>query len=250
MSVELFAAMAGTVFFAAIVQGVTGLGFALISVAIIALLVGPKLAVIFITAATAFLALQQVVHFLPHRSVLPRIAPVAVGALIGAVIGTQLLVVLPAALLSLALGGLTAWYVASSFWREALLISEHHERKAAPWVGLAAGISNGGLGASGPILASYLNSLGLRPAEFMLSIASIFCVLAASRAAMLAALSQFTLHNLIISLALCIPALAGQRLGHFVHGQISALVFRRVTLIVLGVAAASLLGRGIALTAQ
>lgn len=77
------------VFIGAVVNGVVGLGFALVTAAGLATVLDPKSAVILLSVITPVLSLQQVLRHRAYRGVLPRIVPLFLGAITGVAIGTQ-----------------------------------------------------------------------------------------------------------------------------------------------------------------
>jgi uncharacterized membrane protein YfcA len=111
--------------------------------------------------------------------------------------------------------------------------------------GLVSGITNSALGASGPIIGSYLIAIGLRGREFAFGISLVFFTQGLLRGAFFAVLGQYTLPLLITGLLLIVPAMLGQRVGLVFQGRINAAMFRRVILIVLLISSVNMLWTGI-----
>jgi uncharacterized membrane protein YfcA len=126
-----------------------------------------------------------------------------------------------------------------------MLVTPRAERRIAPAVGALAGVSNGALGASGPILGSYLLALGLTGRHFVFAISLTFAVMSAIRVGTLAVLGAYTLTVVLVGLGLALPAWIGQRLGFWLQGRLSPQAFQRVILVALLAASANLLYRGI-----
>lgn len=242
---DMLGPLAAVVFVAAVVNGTAGLGFAVVTGTAVALLFDPKLAVILLSLVTPMLAAQHLYRTRAHAHVLRRIGWVLGGGVGGVLLGTQLLVLVPSFVLSLALGLFTAWYVAGSLKKEPLHLPARLERFAAPLVGVVAGVSNGSVGASGPVLGSYFMAIGLKPQEFVFAVSSFFVGLGLVRIAGLAALSQYTPVLLLSALGLYIPAHVGQRIGFWLQGRLRQSTFQRVILAVLLVASVGLVVRGI-----
>src|SRR5690606_37973954 len=99
---------------AALINGMLGFGFALLAVNVLAVVLGPKEAVIVMSLVTPAMSGLQLVRHRRHAPDWRRFRPLLVGALAGSVVGTQLLVILPASLIAVALGAFTAYYVATS----------------------------------------------------------------------------------------------------------------------------------------
>ncbi len=231
-------------FVGAVVNGTAGLGFAIVSGAALATLLDPKISVILLSVVTPLLSLQQVWRHRRRAYVWRRLIPVVVGALVGVLVGTQLLVLLPTFALSLAFGAFTLWYASSALKKEPMRLHPRFERFVAPVVGVTAGVSNGSLGASGPVLGSYFMAVGLEPTEFIFAAASMFITMGIVRVLGLIVLNQYTAVTLLTSLGLVIPAVAGQWVGFWLQGRLPKVVFQRVILGVLLVAGVNLMLRG------
>jgi uncharacterized membrane protein YfcA len=245
LDVGLALTLAVVIFVASVVNGVAGFGFALVAVAALAVVLEPRPAVVLMSVITPLLQTFQLRYHWSYRSVTPRLVPMLVAAGIGTIIGSNLLVILPGYVLAIALGLFALWYVVSSLRKSPMLVTPETERRIAPIVGGAAGISNGALGASGPILGSYLLAIGLTGRWFVFAISITFAVMSAIRVATLAVLGEYTPAILVLGLALAIPAWLGQRLGFWLQGRLSAAAFQQVILVALLVASANLLYRGV-----
>jgi len=118
------------------------------------------------------------------------------------------------------------------------------ERRLAPVAGFFSGLSNGAIGAAGPVAGSFLLSLGLRGPEFVFAISTVFTVVSGLRFVLFGVAGQFTPELVLLSAALLVPAMGGQAVGLRVQGRANPKVFQRVLLTVLFVGSASLLIRG------
>lgn len=245
VDVALVATLVAVMFVASVVNGVAGFGFALVAVAIMAVVLEPRPAVVLMSVITPLLQVFQLRYHWAYRSVVERLPALLVAAAVGAIIGTQLLVLLPGYILAIALGLFALWYVIGSLRKKRRQVTDRVERRLAPGVGLLAGISNGTLGASGPILGSYLLAIGLTGRSFVFAISVVFGVMSAVRVVTLAALGEYTLVILALGVGLALPAYLGQRLGFWLQGRLSAVAFQRVLLLTLFAASVNLLYRGV-----
>lgn len=241
----LIVTLAAVVFVAAGVNGVAGFGFALVVVASLAIVLEPRPAVVLLSLITPAVQTFQLRHHWQFRSVAGRLAPMLAASVVGTVIGSNLLVILPNYALAIALGLFTLWYVIGSLRKSPMLVTARTERRIAPAVGALAGVSNGTLGASGPILGSYLLAIGLTGRQFVFAISLTFMVMSMMRVATLATLGEYTPAVVLLGLGLALPAWAGQRMGFWLQGRLSAAAFQRVILVALLAASANLLFRGI-----
>jgi uncharacterized membrane protein YfcA len=242
---EVVAVLVVVVFAASMVNGVAGFGFALVAVALMAVVLEPRPAVVLMSVITPLIQTFQLRYHWAFRAVTGRLVPMLVAAAAGTIVGANLLVILPGFVLAIALGLLTLWFVIGSLRREPMRLAPSTARRLAPGVGLLAGISNGTLGASGPILGSYLLAIGLTGRHFVFAISIAFAVMSAVRVGSLAVLGEYTATLLLLGAGLAIPAWTGQRIGFWLQGRLSPVAFQRVILVVLFGASLNLLYRGI-----
>jgi uncharacterized membrane protein YfcA len=245
MTISTEAALALVFFLAAIVNGVAGLGFGLVASAFTAVIVDPRLAVLLLGLVTPVTNVQQMLLHRRYAGVVRQLVALLSGATLGVVLGATLLATLPIPVLSLFFGGFTLWYVMTEFRRDAIAVPRRPSAAVAVAVGAVAGVTNGVIGASGPVLGSYLSALGLLPRQFIFGLASAFFAMSVLRIAFLIALGQYTTPTLLLSAALIVPALLGQATGFFLQRRLATETFRRVVLAVLAVAGVALLIRGI-----
>jgi uncharacterized membrane protein YfcA len=239
------AALVAVVAVAALVNGALGFGFALLAVNALAFVLGAKSSVVLMGLVAPVISGLQIWHFRGHRGVLPRVLRMIGFALLGSVIGTNVLVFMPGWAISLALGLFTAWYVAGVLRGARPPMEPARAARLAPVAGLVGGISNGTLGASGPILGSYLVAIGLRGGDFAWGISAAFFSMGLVRLGLLAAFDQFTPALVVIAAILVLPSIAGQRVGFWLRGRLPAEQIERLVLVLLLLASANLLWRGL-----
>lgn len=241
----LIATLAAVVFVASVLNGVAGFGFALVAVAGMAVVLEPRPAVVLLSLITPPLQAFQLRYHWAFRSVTGRLSTLLLASAVGSIVGAQLLVILPGYALAIALGLFALWFVIGSLRRRPMQITDATERRIAPAVGLLAGVSNGALGASGPILGSYLLAIGLAGRFFVFAISLVFATMSAVRLVTLAVLGAYGGTLLVVGAGLVIPAYLGQRTGFWLQGRLSPVMFQRVILVALLAASANLLYRGI-----
>ena len=127
--------------------------------------------------------------------------------------GAPLLVILPAWVISIGLGLLTVQFVVDQAFRRSPPISAGVERRLAPVAGFFSGLSNGAIGAAGPVAGSFLLSLGLRGPEFVFGISTVFTFVSGLRFVLFAVAGQYTSDLLLLAGALLVPAMLGQAVG-------------------------------------
>jgi uncharacterized membrane protein YfcA len=233
------------VFAGGIANGLIGLGMALFVVNVLAAALGPKNAVVAMSILTPVTSGLQIVINRAAVTILPRLAPVLAGALLGTIVGAQLLIVLPAWVISLALGIFTIQFVVDQARRERPQLAAHRERMFGPFAGFVSGTTNGAIGASGPVIGSFLLAIGLRAREFVFGISTVFFFQSMIRAGLFVVFDQYTASVVIIAVALLAPALLGQQVGLRLRGRLDPLTFKRIILVVLFVSSINLVIRGL-----
>lgn len=237
----LVAAMAG----AAFINGVIGFGYALLAVNVLALILGAKTGIIVLSLLTPFVSGLQIWRHRAHRRTARRLRSLVITAAVGTVVGTQILVLLPAELITVALGLLTVGYVLRELRGRRPPIASSTERRLGPIAGLVGGVSNGALGASGPVLGSYLVAIGLRGGEFVLGISLVFFTMSLVRNVVLAGLGQYSGPVVLVALVVLGPSLVAQVVGFWFRDRLPAAALERAVLVVLLIASLDLLGGGV-----
>jgi uncharacterized membrane protein YfcA len=229
----------------AIVNGLIGMGLALVAVNGLANALDPKAAVVVLSLISPFLSSYQLVHNRAFVKGWGRLRSLALWAVIGSMFGAQLLVLLPTWAIGLALGLFTVHFVIDRLRKERPALARHTERRLAPIAGLVGGTTNSALGASGPIIGSYLFAIGLRGREFAFAISVVFFISALIRVGSLAVLGQYTVPLATLSVVLLVPSLVGQYIGQQLQGRAHPVVFQRILLVVLFVSSVIVLSQGL-----
>lgn len=245
LSPEFVILLVAVLFVSAMVNGVAGFGFATIAVGVLANFLGPKTGIIVMSLIVPPLISVQLIHHRAFRGVLRRMPTFIAAALVGSAVGVQLLILLPGFVLSLALGLFGLWFLSNAARSEPMQIPPHAERIVAPGAGLVAGMLNGGLGASGPVVGSYLLAIGLKHREFVFAMSSAFAAMGVLRMSLLFALGQYTMQLVLLAAALFVPSVLGQQAGFALQDRISRVAFQRVIVLLLLVASGALLVRGV-----
>jgi uncharacterized protein len=242
---EVYAFLVVVVCAAAFLNGAAGFGFAIGAVAGFSLVLDPKLGIILLSVITPVLSSLQLRRHWQFRAVTSRMRALLVAGLIGSVVGTQLLIILPSWVLAVLLGLFALWYVTSSLKRGPMRLAPRHERYAAPIVGFVGGVVNGTVGASGPVLGSYMLAVGMKGREWVFAISLSFFTMSCIRVATLGIAGQYQVEIVVLGLALAVPAYFLQAAGFAVQARFSIEAFQRIVLIVLLAASVNLLWRGI-----
>lgn len=239
----MLGALGLVVFLAGVTNGTAGLGYAQVAAAAFALLIDPKAAIVLLSITVPVSAGAQIVKQRRNGPRLARIGSLFVGGLAGVPLGVLLLTVAPARLLALLLGIFTILFVASSLRRVPLRVPAAFEPLLSPLIGVTAGICNGAVGVSGPVLASYLLALDLPAATFAFTISTMFTIMGLLRLAGLIVSGAITPLLWLVGLGLIPPMMVGQQVGFWLQRRVSRETFRRCVLGILFAAGLGLLER-------
>lgn len=160
-------------------------------------------------------------------------------------LSAQLLPILPQRVFFVILGGPILAYALAELAGRRLRLPARRGAVMDWTVGLISGFFGGLSGSWGPLIVAWLLALGIGKAEYMRAQGVIYLV---AGAALLAGhLKSGVLNGAStpLSALLVLPAGVGMWIGFAVHDRLNPEVFRRWTLVVLALAGANLLRRGL-----
>jgi hypothetical protein len=236
LSIVLAAVVVGS-----LAKAVTGKGLPLIAIPIASLFVDLDDAVV--TIAFANVLANGVLAFRERRSFgetrdLPTLA---VAGVIGAVVGAIAFVSLPeeplVALLIVSILG----YVVVFFAKPDFCVGPERSRRLAPAIGGVAGVSQGAIGISGPIVGSWIHSYRLPRGAHILSVTTLFLISGATQFLVLVLAGELA-GRVGPSLLACIPVMAAIPVGERLRNRVSAHGF---DLAVIGVLIISIVALGV-----
>jgi uncharacterized protein len=229
---------------AAMIKGTMGFGFPLVGIPLLSAIIGPRAAVPVIAVPTLLSNFIMVSRGSASRAsahLLLAIAGLAVGTLAGAAV----IKVLDPRMLSVLVGAVTLGYVLATAFRLTALVPEAAGRRAAPVVGLAAGVLGGATGIFAPLLASYLHLLHMAKREFVFWLTIMFFVSNIVQVASYAHLGLYAGQVLLLALIGCVPMAIGTWSGLVLQDRIDPEVFGRIVLGIVFIASLNLLVRGL-----
>ena len=165
------------VLLAAFIKGTVGFGFPPIATSLLALFIDVKTAIALLLVPNIVMDTIQMVRQGDLLATARRLAVLLVTGAVGTVIGTRLLVVLPAWVASLVLGAFTLAFVALNATRFTFRVAPEWERPLAAVAGLAAGLVGGLTNTPGTTLVIFFYALGLPKHEFVRAVSLSFVVL-------------------------------------------------------------------------
>lgn len=238
LSVIVLASAAG-----AFVKGVTGLGYPVLAVPVIAIATGIEDAVVMVAlpnlAANVYLCWEARAHRSGARD-LDRLVGFGV---IGAAAGTVALVRLPETPLRLALAATIVAFVVQFLRHPGLRVDPRTARRWSPLAGAFAGLMQGALGVSGPVVAGWLHGYRLPRETYVFAITLIFGVTGASQIVVLLAQGAFDADRLLGAAAASAVVAVGIPLGIGLRRRLAGRAFEHAVLAVLIVSAVSLVLR-------
>jgi uncharacterized protein len=234
MSTDTVLSAVAVVLVAAFLKGIVGFGFPTTSTTLLALFVDVKMAVALVIVPNIVMDGYQMLRRGQVLATARRLAPVLGAGVVGIVLGTKLLVMLPAWVATLVLGLFTLAFVALNVTSFSPRLDPRWERPLGPLAGLTSGIVGGLTNTPGTVLIILFYALGFPKHEFVRSIALSFVVL---KLAQLAAVSHFGLMSwglFGLSLGLTAVAWLGFYAGLLVQDRLDQRRFNRAVLIFLG----------------
>ncbi|HSL74108.1 MAG TPA: sulfite exporter TauE/SafE family protein [Ilumatobacteraceae bacterium] len=239
MSATELAIVLVAVVIGAVAKAVTGMGLPLIAIPIASLFVDVDTAIVVIAfpnvLANLVLATNERRSY-PETRDLPVLAATGV---VGAVIGTLLLVSVPETPLVVAIIVAIVGYVVLFFAHPELRTTPERSRRLAPVVGGIAGVFQGGVGISGPIVGSWIHSYRLPRGAHILSVTSLFFITGLAQLIVLIGSGELN-GRVTATLLACIPVLASIRIGTRLRNSVSGRGFDLAIVGMLGVSAVAL----------
>ena len=233
--VVVLASLAG-----ATVKSVTGLGYPVLAVPVIALVLGVEDAVVLVALPNLGANLYLCWESREARDQTRDLSRLVGFGVVGAVIGTLALVHLPEEPLLIALAITIGVFVFNFLRRPDLAIDPRTATRWSPVVGTVVGLLQGSIGVSGPVVATWVHGYRLPPRVFVHTVTFIFGVTGAVQILVLAIQGQFTADRLLAAAAAAVPVAIVTPLGVRLRDRLAGPAFERAVLAVLLVSAVSL----------
>jgi len=229
----------------ATIKSVTGMGLPVIAVPIISIFAGPEVAIAVLAIPNTIQNVLLVVASRSARHETIGLVRFSITAIIGAVIGTLLLGVVPEDVIKVLLIVILIAYITNSLRARDHRLSADAARRWSPVTGLAAGLSQGASGISGPIVGAWYHAVGVARHAFVFSVATVFLVSGAAQAVVLAQTGLLS-GRLVISLLLTVLVVATIPLGSRLRERLGGRGFDRAVLGLLAVSTLALIGEVVA----
>ena len=221
------------IFFSSIIQGLTGFGFALVSVPIMMFILSPKEVVPIVVIHG--LVINLIILFEARKWVnLKRIWPLMIAGAAGIPIGTYLLVALDATILKIFIGSVIIPFAIASLagFKKAI----RSEKLAFAPVGITSGLLASSTSLSGPPVILFFVNQGIEKQNFRANLVAYFMVL--SLVATLAFVIGGVITTAVINYALWfLPStILGAMIGIKLAPKVSEKLFRNFALIIVIIA--------------
>ena len=230
---------------AMLAKSATGLGYPLIAIPILAAIMGVETAVVVVTlpnAAANVLVGWRTRH---ARSETRDVFVLSVTSALGAVAGTFVLVSVPESPLLIVLAASVLLFVVRSLWFGDIAVAPAVGRRASSAVGAAAGVMQGAVGVSGPIIGSWLYAYRLPRDAYIFSLSVLFLLTGAAQIATLASIGAYESDRLIAAAVGFGPVLAVLPAGEHVRARLSGSQFDRAVLTLLAASGVALVIRAL-----
>jgi uncharacterized membrane protein YfcA len=222
-------------------KGLTGLGLPMVAIPLMAGFLGVERAVLIMIVPTVVLNVWMSWTNRDCIGDMPEMKRLLIPGLPGAAVGASVLYLAPERLLATVLGLWIVCYLILRLLRPNMSLTMLARRRVAPAVGFASGAMQAASGICAPILASYMDSLGLSPRSYVFAISTAFAAFAGSHFLVLLAMQAYSLDQLLQSSIALIPALIFMKPGTWLRGIVQPVVFTRVIRVILVIMATRLL---------
>jgi uncharacterized membrane protein YfcA len=215
------------------VKGTIGIGFPTLATPLLTLVIDVKTAVVLLILPNIVMDGIQFARQGVPRATMRRLAGLIVCGALGTVLGTRLLVDLPASVVLLTLGVFLLVFVALEVAHLAPRIPPGWESWTSPVAGFVAGVLGGVTNVPGTPLAVYFYALGMDKREFIRAVAFTFIVYKVVQLGAVAYYGLLTWSLLLVSAGLTVAAVAGFTGGLAVQDRLEQRTFNRLILIFL-----------------
>ena len=222
-------------------KGLTGMGLPMVAIPIMAAFLGVERAVLIMIVPTVVLNVWMSWVNRDCIDDMPEIWRLLLPGLPGAALGASVLYLAPNQWLATGLALWICLYLALRLMRPDMSLSMPARLRFSPIAGFGSGAMQAATGICAPIIASYIDALGLTPRSYVFAISTAFAAFAGSHFIVLLALQAYSVDQLIESSIALIPALLAMRPGMWLREIVEPSVFTRVIRVILVIMAVRLI---------
>jgi len=219
------------------------MGYPLLAVPFLSLFIGVHDAVVILAFPNTFANLMLNINARESRHETRDLGLLGVVMAGGAVAGVLLLVFLPETPLLLALVAAIVLFVVRYFRVPATMMTASTTRRWAVPVGLVAGVMQGAIGISGPIVAMWIHGYRLTKNGYVYAVTMLFFLGGAAQLIVLAVSGEFTADRLTAVAVAFVAAMSMVPIGTRLRSHLAGELFEKLVVALLIVSAISLLVR-------
>lgn len=224
----------------AFVKAITGAGFPMLVVPVLALFIDVADAIVVVAIPNVTmngLIFWSLRHERRESPTLPRFL---VATSLGAVVGSILLSVLSETTLRLGLIGIIVLFVANRLSDRRFTLAEERAIRLAPAAGAVSGMVFGATAVSGPLVTPWFLSQNLRRDVYLMSISAAFTLAGVAQVIFFVLQGSFTANYVLGGLGLVALSSAMLPLGARVRHRLDVETFERLVILLLVIAGVSL----------
>jgi len=222
-------------------KGLTGMGLPMVAIPIMAAFLGVERAVLIMIVPTVALNVWQAWVYRDCADDMPEIWRLLLPGVPGAALGAGVLYLTPDQWLATGLALWIGFYLALRLMHPDFALSKSARRQLAPAAGFGSGAMQAATGICAPIIASYIDALGLTPRSYIFAISTAFAAFAGSHFLVLLVLQAYSVEQLIESSTALIPGIIAMRPGMWLREFVAPQVFTRAIRVVLALMAIRLI---------
>jgi len=244
LGLALSVLVVATFVLAGMVKGVIGLGMPTVAMGLLGLAMAPAQAAALLIVPATLTNLWQLAFGGHLRGLLRRLWPMLLTVLAGTLLGSHWLGINGGHWVTRSLGAALLVYALVGLFLPPLRVATRHEVWLGPVCGLITGLITAATGVFVIPAVPYLQSLGLNRDALIQALGLSFTVSTLALAVGLFWQDSLGGAELGASLLVLLPALLGMFMGQWLRQRISAVVFKRVFFVGLGVLGGHLLLNG------
>ena len=204
----------------AFAKGVTGMGFPLVAVPVVANFVSTQQAVLIILLPAIALNGWQAWQHRHARVDLADGRRLFIGGCFGVIGGAVFFNAANERWLALTLVVWVSVYAVFRVAHPSFSFTAQQRLLIAPWIGLGTGVFQATTGMPGPIVGTYLMAAGLSHGAFLFGVATCFLLFASVQLGTFVVLDLFTLRHAAIGALALVPAALSLKLGQVLAGRL------------------------------
>lgn len=215
------------------VKSVTGMGYPLIAIPILTLYIGVESAVVVIALPNVIANLILCIGVREERHQARDLPVLLITSILGAIVGTLVLVQAPEKPLLLGLALTVFVFVVQRLRNPELSMTRDVTRRWSPLAGTLAGFSHGAVGVSGPVVAMWLHGYRLPKNAYVFSVTALFLASGATQLAVLVVSGEYGQDRMIGSGVALVATLCMIPIGTRMRSRIAGDSFERLILALL-----------------